>query len=178
MAKGWEIKQERGQRTWSRRREPGSPGGGSKKALVSQRRRVPRGLAARWTGTLAFAFAQPAGRLEARRLNFGFASPGLKHPALRDDRGTRPRSASLNLLPGSPHSKARKLGDPKVRIDIATSAASFRPLSPANAISSSVSSTRSSISGPSPRATANSPRRSSPAFTSPAPPSSSNEHRP
>jgi hypothetical protein len=50
--------------------------------------------------------------------------------------------------------------------------------STANAILSSVSSTSSNISGPSPRATTSSPRFSSPAFSSPAPPSSSTEHRP
>jgi len=50
--------------------------------------------------------------------------------------------------------------------------------SPANAILSSVSSTSSNISGPSPRVTTSSPRFSSPGFTSPAPPSSSTEDRP
>ncbi len=45
----------------------------------------------------------------------------------------------------------------------------------ANAISLSVSSTSSSISGPSPRVTTSSPRFSSPAFSWPAPPSSSTE---
>ena len=48
----------------------------------------------------------------------------------------------------------------------------------ANAISLSVSSTRSSISGPSPRVTTSSPRFSSPAFSSPAPASSSTEDTP
>ena len=48
----------------------------------------------------------------------------------------------------------------------------------ANAISSSVFSTCSSISEPSPLVTTNSPRLSSLAFNSPAPPSSSTEHKP
>ena len=50
--------------------------------------------------------------------------------------------------------------------------------STANAISLSVFSTSSSISGPSPRVTTSSPRFSSPPSTSPAPPSSSTEDRP